>query len=273
MKFDYDSTYFDPTAVLECGQVFRFHPYKAGYRVYSADKACYIYVDGARTVVESDDSDYFYRYFDLERDYAAIIDRARAFNVPALSAACNKAKGLRILNQDGEETIFSFIVSQNNNIPRIKGIISRICEGLGEKRRFMGEDYYTFPTAAALAAKEPGYFKALGAGYRDVFLSETAIRIAREGIERLRGLSSEELKRELITYKGIGPKVADCICLFGFGKTDSFPVDTWVERLYREDFGGTMTDRKRINAYFKGLFGQYSGYVQQYLFYAKRQNL
>lgn len=273
MKFDYDSTYFNPTDVLDCGQVFRYQPYRDGYMVFSADKACYVYTDGIKTTVESDDADYFYQYFDLERDYARIINTAKAFNVPVLSSACDKAKGLRILNQNAEEMIYSFIISQNNNIPRIKGIISRICEGVGEKRAFDGQEYFTFPTSLSLSQKSPEFFRALGAGYRDVFLSETSAKIAKEGIQNLFTLNAAELKRQLLTYKGIGPKVADCICLFGFGKADSFPVDTWIEKLYREDFGGTLTDRNKINAYFTGLFGQYSGYVQQYLFYAKRQNL
>ena len=181
--------------------------------------------------------------------------------------------GLRLLNQNSEEMIYSFIISQNNNIPRIKLIISRICEGLGQRTSSPFGDFYAFPSSSALAAKEPEYYRSLGAGYRDVFISDTARRIAAEGIERLYGLPGDELRRQLLTYKGVGPKVADCICLFGFGRRDAFPVDTWIEKLYREDFGGTLTDRNKINAYFTSLFGQFSGYMQQYLFYAKRSNL
>ncbi len=273
MKFDYDSTYFNAKDVLECGQIFRFEPFGKGYKVFSADKACYVYTEGCKTVAECDDCDYFYNFFDLERDYAAIIAKARQYGIPVLDDACDKAKGVRILNQNPEEMIYSFIISQNNNIPRIKGIISRICEGLGEKREFMGEEYHAFPSSSALAAKPPEYYKNLGAGYRDVYLAETSARIAAEGIENLKALNAAELKKQLLTYKGVGPKVADCICLFGFGKADSFPVDTWIEKLYREDFKGELTDRNKINAYFTSLFGEYSGYVQQYLFYAKRSNL
>ncbi len=273
MKFDYDATYFNPTDVLDCGQIFRYEPFQNGYRVFSADKDCYVYTDGAKTVVESQHPDYFYNFFDLGRDYGEIIAKAKSFGVPVLSRACDKAKGLRLLNQNREEMIYSFIISQNNNIPRIKGIISRICEGLGQKMSSPFGDFYAFPASAALSSKGPEYYKALGAGYRDIFLSETSARIAQEGISRLENLGYDDLKRELLTYKGIGPKVADCICLFGFGKRDAFPVDTWIEKLYREDFGGTLTDRKKINAYFTSLFGGFSGYVQQYLFYAKRANL
>ena len=273
MKFDYDSTYFSPKDVLECGQIFRFTPFKEGYKVFSADKACYVFTSGNKTVVESENSDYFYNFFDLERDYAAIIERAKAFNVPLLSKSCERCKGLRLLNQNAEEMIFSFIISQNNNIPRIKKIIESISSKYGEKRVFMGEEYKTFPTATILANVEPQEFKELGAGYRDVFLSLTAKRIAKEGIEHLKNLGAEELKKELLTYKGIGPKVADCIALFGFGKRQSFPVDTWIEKIYKEDFGGTLLDRNKINAYFTDKFKEDSGYIQQYLFYAKRENL
>ena len=273
MKFDYDATYFNPADVLDCGQIFRYQPFRKGFRVFSADRDCYVWTDGIKTTVETESPDYFYEFFDLDRDYSAIIRHAESFNVPVLTEACRKAKGLRLLNQNREEMIYSFIISQNNNIPRIKGIISRICEGLGRKMDSPFGDFYAFPYSAALAQREPEYYKSLGAGYRDIFITDTSRRIAAEGIERLEGLPYDELRRELLTYKGIGPKVADCICLFGFGKRDAFPVDTWIEKLYHEDFGGTLTDRNKINAYFTSLFGKFSGYVQQYLFYAKRANL
>ena len=202
-----------------------------------------------------------------------MIERSEGFGGPALTSACKKAAGLRLQNQNCEEMIYSFIISQNNNIPRIKLIISRICEGLGQRTSSPFGDFYAFPSSSALAAKEPEYYRSLGAGYRDVFISDTARRIAAEGIERLNDLPGDELRRQLLTYKGVGPKVADCICLFGFGRRDAFPVDTWIEKLYREDFGGTLTDRNKINAYLTSLFGQFSGYMQQYLFYAKRSNL
>jgi N-glycosylase/DNA lyase len=273
MKFDYNSEYFNPTDVLECGQIFRYIPYKNGYKVFSADKACYVCKDGVKTVVECDEPDYFYHYFDLERDYSEIVKVAKSFNIPYLTDAAEKGKGIRILNQNSEEMIYSFIISQNNNIPRIKGIISRICEGLGEKRSFLGEDYFTFPTSSKLAQKDKEYYKSLGLGYRDNFIVKTSERISKEGINKLYSLDANSLKKELLTYLGIGDKVADCVCLFGFGKADSFPVDTWIEKIYHEDFGGTLTDRKKINTYFTNMFGKNSGYIQQYLFYAKRTNL
>lgn len=272
-KITYDKTYFNPRDVLECGQIFRFEPFREGYKVFSKDKACYVYIDGNSTVVECEDPDYFYNFFDLEREYAAVIEKIRAFGYPVIDRACEVAKGLRLLNQDPEEMLFSFIVSQNNNIPRIKGIISRIARTVGERREFMGEEYYTFPPASRLAERDASVYKSLGAGYRDEFIVQTAKRVAAEGIEHLKGLDAPSLKKALLSYHGVGPKVADCVSLFGFQRAASFPVDTWVEKIYREDFGGTLTNRDKINAYFTSLFGEYSGFVQQYLFYCKRENL
>ncbi|MDE7168397.1 MAG: 8-oxoguanine DNA glycosylase [Clostridia bacterium] len=270
MKFDFDSTYFNPEQVLDCGQTFRFAPIKEGYFAVSADKACYIHIDGNKTVVESEDSDYFYNYFDLARDYSEIITRAKSHNIPLLSRSAEELKGLRLLNQNHEEMLYSFIISQNNNIPRIKGIISRICAGLGEKREFLGQEYYTFPTTQKLAEAGREFFKSVGCGYRDIFLDETSNRILKEGLDHLLPLPTAELKKQLLTYKGVGAKVADCVALFGFGKRDSFPVDVWIEKIYKEDFNGTLTDRNKINEYFCSLFGEDSGYIQQYLFYGKR---
>lgn len=273
MTIDYDARYFSPRDTLECGQIFRFAAYGEGYKVFSADKACYVYSRGNKTYIECDDGDYFFDLFDLNRDYAEINAQAKSYGVPLLTRGAERGAGLRLLNQNAEEMIYSFIISQNNNIPRIKGIIERICRALGEEGEFLGEKYYAFPSSAALAGAGADFYKSIGAGYRDEYLAKTSSRIAAEGIGELFTLATPELKRRLLTYIGIGPKVADCISLFGFARRECFPVDTWIEKLYREDFGGTLKDRNKINAYFCELFGQNAGYMQQYLFYAKRENL
>ena len=273
MKFDFDATYFNPLHTLDCGQVFRFSPYKDGFLVNSADKIAYIHSDGVKTVVESDEPDYFYNYFDLDRDYKQIVDAVSAFDIPLLTKSAQLCRGIRILNQDREEMIYSFIISQNNNIPRIKGIIGRLCASLGEKKSSPFGEYYAFPLSSALANADISVFSAAGAGYRDIYLSETSKRICTEGIAHLEALPTKELKEKLLTYKGIGPKVADCVSLFGFRKTDSFPVDTWIEKVYREDFGGTLNSRDKIAKYLIDTFKENSGYAQQYLFYGKRLNL
>lgn len=268
------SEYFNPKDTIECGQVFRYFPHEKGYILYSADKACYVYCDGNQTHIQTEDCDeeYFYNYFDLDRDYLEIVRHASSFNVDYLTKAANAAKGLRLLNQDKQETLFSFIISQNNNIPRIKKIIEGICRALGEKKIFLGKEYYAFPTINALASANASLYKSLGAGYRDEFICSTAKKISEEGIAYLDNLNASELKKALLTYKGVGPKVADCVALFAYKKTESFPVDTWIEKVYKENLGGTQTDRKKIATHLQKEFGEYSGFVQQYLFYFKRQN-
>ena len=272
-RLECDARWLNARDTLECGQIFHFAPFKEGYKVFSRDKACYIYTQKNSTFIECEDGGYFYKFFDLRRDYAAINEKAKSFGVPLLTRGAERGAGLRLLNQDAEEMIFSFIISQNNNIPRIKGIIERICSSLGERREFSEGEYYTFPSAQKIGEMPPGFYRALGAGYRDEYLSETGKRIGEEGIGHLKTLDEGQLKKALLGYKGIGPKVADCICLFGFYKAANFPVDTWIEKIYREDFGGTLKDRKKINEYFCTMFGKYAGFIQQYLFYGKRANL
>ena len=113
MKFDCDGTYFNPLHTLDCGQIFRFSPYKEGFLVHSADKIAYIYTENNKTVVESDFPEYFYNYFDLDRDYSQIVEKVCSYHIPLLERSAVACRGLRILNQNREEMIYSFIISQN----------------------------------------------------------------------------------------------------------------------------------------------------------------
>ena len=263
--------FFDPAATLGCGQTFRFRPYGKGFLVFSKDKACHVFAEGGKTRILCDDADepYFYEYFDLSRDYAQILSFAKNSGVPAVAEAAEYGKGIHILRQDAEETVFSFILSQNNRIPRIKAIIERICAALGKEREFLGERYHAFPPAARLAEKGADFYAELGAGYRAAYIAETAKKIAAEGLP-FASFRGARLREALTGLKGVGPKVADCIALFGFADTAAFPVDTWIEKAYREDMGGTLKKREEISAYLSEKFGEYGGFMQQYLFYYKR---
>lgn len=267
-----DGVYFDPEATLCCGQVFRFRPHGGGWLVYSGERACCLFSEGGRThiLAEEQDAGYFENYFDLGRDYAPVVSAALESGMPFIAEAAQEGRGIRILRQQPEEAVFSFIISQNNNIPRIQGIISRICAALGQERSFMGGKYYTFPSAAVLSGRDAAFYASLGAGYRAPYIAGTAEKIARQGLAHLYPLRGKELRAELEKFDGVGPKVADCIALFGFGDTGAFPVDTWIEKAYREDLGGAPADRESISAYFTRRFGEYSGFIQQYLFYRKR---
>ncbi|MBQ9481063.1 MAG: hypothetical protein IJU84_02745 [Clostridia bacterium] len=267
----YDSEYFSAEDTLGCGQLFRFYPSGGGFIVFSADKACFLKTNGAVTEVCSDDADYFENYFDADKDYSAIVSSAKDAGNRFLSAAAECGKGIRILRQNREEVLFSFVVSQNNNIPRIKGIIERLCAELGEERTFDGKIYHSFPKAARIAQKQADFYRGIGLGYRAEYFPAVADALLNGfDLDEAAKLPTPELKKELIKLKGVGPKVADCVALFGFNRSDSFPVDTWMEKIYREDFGGTLTDRNKIAEYFTGAYGEAAGFFQQYMFHYKR---
>lgn len=269
----YGSEYFDPAATLGCGQVFRYFPAgEEGSLVLSAGRACLLRREGGCTFLsaEEDDFSYFERYFDLSRNYADICARVCALGIPRLCEAAAFGRGIRILNQDPAETIFSFIVSQNNNIPRIRAILARLCEALGEARTACGHGYFSFPRLEALAGQGEAFYASLGCGYRARYLAQTARLLAAEGTERLSALPTPRLREALLRLPGVGPKVADCILLFAFHRTEAFPVDTWVEKAYRS-LGGTLRGREKIAAALAEKFGDLGGYVQQYLFYFERE--
>ena len=274
-KLKFLGEYFNVKDTVLCGQLFRYFPssIKAGaYFICSGDKRCLCYNEGDFAVIECETADieYFKNYFDLSRDYGQIVAAAN-LQGGIVKTAANLGKGIRILNQNRTETLFSFIVSQNNNIPRIKGIIERLCAGAGSKRKFYGEDYYAFPTAEELAAKPLEFFKEIGLGYRADYIKRLADDFYNVyGEKAFDALSTKDLKKRLVSIYGVGPKVADCVSLFGFHRVDSFPVDTWIEKVYRENFDGKLTDRTKIADYFVETFGENSGYFQQYLFYFKR---
>lgn len=271
----FNSEYFNIKDTLECGQFFRFKPFNDGFLVFSLDKCAYCYQTENQTVIECEDGDeeYFCKFFDLKKDYSKIVACAKASGAEILIKAVESGKGIRILNQDEIETLFSFIVSQNNNIPRIKGIIEKLCVSLGEKKRFNNIEYFAFPTIEKMAQAPLELFKSVGLGYRAEYVLSLA-KSLKEGLDvkSFSSLETPKLKKELLKIYGVGPKVADCVLFFGYHKTDSFPVDTWIEKVYREDFSGKIKDRAKIAEWFVKRFKENSGYFQQYLFHFKRKN-
>lgn len=269
-----EEEFFNVKDTLECGQIFRFKPFEKGYLVFSKDRACYACNENGKAIIEckTDDEEYFRNFFDLSRDYSSIYSRAKKSRYDIVSRAAEVGKGIRILNQDKTETLFSFLTSQNNRIPRIKSIIERTCSARGVKNSFLGEEYYSFPSPEELFDEDVGFYNGLGYGYRSDFIRSTAKRLIENAgeLDEMAVLSTTELKSSLMSFKGVGPKVADCVSLFAYHKTDAFPVDTWIEKLYREDFNGAEKNRNKINEFFVNSFGEDSGYIQQYVFYYKR---
>ncbi len=261
----YDKSQFNPKHILECGQVFRYGKDKNdNYYVFSKSFKATIVEKPDHYEILSNNADYFKNYFDLDTDYNQI--KSKLKNNKVLSPMIDYGYGIRILNADSHEMIYSFIISQNNNIKRIQQIIERLCQ-IGDTI----EDYKSFPTAKQLKNQTLEFYQTLGAGYRDKFLKETADTLFNVDIQKIKELSSDELYNYLLSLKGIGPKVASCIMLFGFGKKDKFPVDTWIEQVYYNHFSKEKRTRPQIQKYFEDEFKENSGLAQQYLFYYERE--
>lgn len=218
-------------------------------------------------------------YFDLDRDYEKIKEKLSKVD-DYLAESIRYGEGIRILNQDLWEMIISFIVSANNNIPRIKGIIERMSKRYGNKIEFKGEDYYTFPTIESLSTASIEDLRSLGLGFRDKYIYETTKKI-KNGEVSLEKMKEEKdtlkIRNELLTLSGIGPKVADCILLFSTLKRfDVFPIDVWVRRvmndLYIHNPDEAKVNKKEIEQLAKEKFGELEGIAQQYLFYWKKEN-
>ncbi len=269
MRFEIEIENFDIEKTLTCGQTFRYERRDAGFMFFFGENACLFEQTSEGTYVTCDDPEAARSLVDSS-DLSELEMIAKDSGVPLLERAVRENRGLRLLNQNPEETLFSFLISQNNNIPRIHGSIERLCSLLGEERTFLGEIFHAFPTTAALAAMDPSFYRSQGLGYRDEYIASTAKALTNKTVSELEALPTDELLERLQTFPGVGYKVASCVALFGFSRRDCFPVDTWMEKVYKEDFGGTLSDRKKISLWFRSQFGEYSGYVQQYLYMEKR---
>ncbi|MCM1306034.1 MAG: hypothetical protein NC037_01310 [Bacteroides sp.] len=264
MSFEIEKTpYFDVGQTLNCGQVFRFKEDKGGYIVNALDHIARIDDKGEFYAFDCDDAEFFKKYFDFDTDYKFI--QSKVEDKGLISSAIEFGRGIHILRQNPTETVFSFLISQNNHIPRIKGIIERMCAGLGKD---MG-GYYAFPTVEALAEAGEEYFSSIGAGYRAAYLARTAQALSEMDASGFSLLDTAELRSSLMSLHGVGRKVADCILLFGFNRFDVFPVDTWIKKVFEETYKGVPAEKLSVLLVEK--YGEYAGFVQQWLFYYKRE--
>lgn len=264
--FSIQKNCFDLTDTLECGQVFRYRKLQQNvYEVFSQDKHAKLVDVGCEVQVFTEDPQYFANYFDLQTDYEQTVKRISDIS-PIMQQAAQCGKGIRILRQDLTEMIFSFIISANNNIKRIQAIVERLCQGLGEKTPYG----YAFPTVQKMADASVEFYKSIGAGYRDRYLKDTAQKLLSFDLESLKAMPTEQARKVLLTFEGVGPKVADCILLFGMHRGDVFPVDTWLKKVYHNYFEQGHKDAQ-MSTFFCNLFGQDAGLCQQYLFYFQRK--
>lgn len=269
---------FEPVHIFECGQCFRWNKqenesytgvFKNNVINVKKENNKIIFTgicDGDIKVVCSD-------YFDLNRNYEEIKNSLAKVDT-YLSNSIKYGRGIRILHQELWETLISFIISANNNIPRIKGIIERISKSYGNKIDFQGKEYYTFPSPEQLSKVSISDFRALGLGFRDVRVFETVQKTLSTEInlEKLKSETDvEKLRDELLKIPGVGPKVADCIMLFSLQKYQVFPVDVWVRRVISElYFENKEQQPKAIQKFAKEYYGNLAGLAQQYLFYWRR---
>ena len=272
IKIIVEDKFFSIYDTLSCGQIFRYKKHQDGYLVFSLDKCAYCYNVDGNAVIECEENDkaYFENFFDLNKDYETIYNFTQNCGNQFVSSCAKLGKGIRILKQDRFENLISFIISQNNNIPRIKGNIEKLCL-LGEVKTFKNITYNAFPTIELLKNMDINYFYSIGLGYRAKYIKNLVdTPKLYERLIELEKLDTISLRQELLKIYGVGEKVADCVMFFGFSKSDSFPVDTWIEKVYKQNFSGTLKDRKQISNWFVSRFKKYSGYVQQYLFHFKR---
>jgi len=279
-----DVNSFELEDIFECGQCFRWTKMEDGsYTGIIKDGVINIKKNNEEIEINGkcnrDLKTVVTEYFDLERDYKEIKKELIKID-EYMKKSIEHGKGIRILNQDLWETTISFIISANNNIPRIKGIIERLSQKYGEPIEFQGKTYYTFPTPEQLKDVTVEEFRKLGLGFRDIRLYETTHMILENKVnleELKQNKNTEEVRNQLLTLSGVGPKVADCILLFSdLKRFDVFPIDVWVRRvmneLYIKKDDETKVSKKEIEKIAEEKFGDLKGIAQQYLFYWRRES-
>ncbi len=236
---------------LDCGQAFRWEKISENeFFGYAGNKPLKISQNNdiftLYNVTEEQFLNFWAGYFDLETDYGEL--KKRFSEDKTMCEAIKYAPGIRLLRQDAWETLFSFIISQNNNISRIKGILKRLCDKYGG-----------FPSAENLKGTAPEDYDFLRAGFRSKYLSDCAEKVnsGETDLDRIKNLPTEEAERELMKIKGVGPKVAACVTLFGMYKTDSFPKDVWIKRVMAKFYPNGLPECVLEN----------KGIAQQYLFH------
>ena len=266
---------FDLAQTLECGQCFHFVKLDENDYVLTAKGRVLHVSQQADTVTfyDTEEDEYvnvWKDYFDMDRDYSAVKKKLLE-NDNKLKDAIESMWGVRILNQDFFETLISFIISQNKQIPHIKKIVADISAKFGTyKGTYGGADMYTFPTLEQLTNASEEDFKELKTGFRAPYIMD-AIRRNMAGQfneKELKNMDYDSCIKELMTIKGVGEKVANCVSLFGLGKKEAFPVDVWIKRIMETMyFDGEDTPKDKIAAFAKERFGGLGGFAQQYLFY------
>jgi len=272
---------FELKDIFDCGQCFRWNAQEDGsYTGIFKNNVINVKKENNEIIFEGicekDIKETIENYFDLNRNYEEI--KANLSKIDEnMKTSIEYGQGIRILNQDLWETIISFIISANNNIPRIKGIIERLSEKYGNEIEYNGKKYYTFPTPEQLKNVSVEEYRKLGLGFRDIRLYETTKMILEKEVdlEKMKqNPNTQEVRDELLKLSGVGPKVADCILLFSdLKRFEVFPIDVWVRRvmndLYIKQEDETKVSKKQIEKIAQEKFWNLAGLAQQ--FYWRRE--
>lgn len=270
---------FDPDHIFDNGQCFRWNREEDGsYTGVAFGRAANINYIGDAVILDNVPPEDYHAvwkdYLDLDRDYGAI-KSILSEKDPVIRKAVSYGNGMRILRQDKWETLISFILSQNNNIPRIKKCVESLCEACGRPiGTYRGKMRYAFPAPEELAALSPEKLDTCRLGYRADYIIRTAGQIAEDGgrtLHRLDKSAPGEAYEYLLGLSGVGPKVANCIMLFSMGNYGSFPLDVWIKRVMTQVYHIEEGNVKEMSKYAAGYFGEYGGVAQQYLFYYARE--
>lgn len=273
---------FNLVHIFECGQCFRWNKQDDGSYIGVVKKSVIrVQKEGNNIIFTGSCRNENFKnliryYFDLDTNYSEYKEKLSQID-SYMKESIQFGEGIRILKQDLWECIISFIISANNNIPRIKKIIERISNKYGEKIEFEGKDYYTFPSPQDLSKASIQELRDLGLGFRDKRVYNTTHMILNkefdlEKIEKMQ--NTNQMKEELLKLDGVGPKVADCILLFALKRVDAFPIDVWVRRvmndLYIHKEDENKVNKKELQTLAESKFLGLAGIAQQYLFYWKR---
>lgn len=286
-RYEYDSDknaviitnleHFHPEHTFLCGQCFRWEQEPDGsFTGVAYGKVVNIRFFEDKLFINNCNEEDFLNiwrdYLGLDADYSEI--KSSLSGDEHLKRAMDFGWGIRLLNQEPFECLISFVISTQNQIPRIKKIIKKMCSLFGHKIEYNGKEFFSFPDCDTLAALTLDDLAPINAGYRAAYILDAAKKVASGEIDldKICALPTLQAKAELMKIKGVGPKVADCTMLFSLHKGDAFPVDVWVQRTVRKLYLGESASLKQISSFAQEKFGSNSGIAQQYLFFYAREN-
>lgn len=254
-----------PYKTFECGQCFRWNDDGTGaYIGVASGRAARVFLSGGNTMIECEEEDlgFWHNYLDMDTNYTAA--RESIMIGDYLTECAEYGEGIRILRQDYWEALCSFIISQCNNIPRIKSIIEKLCALFGEEMETPWGVKYTFPTASRVALLEEPELAPLRSGYRAAYIINAARAVASGEIDLQYAatLDGNEARKYLKSLNGVGDKVANCAVLFGLHRMNAFPVDVWIKRALKEHMP---------QGFDASSLGEYAGLAQQYMFFHARE--